>query len=96
VHGECDSGDWTTSSAEVWYNNPGLRDMPNQLGFRLPVFCDEFGSEADSLVCCHAALIEPIQVGLYFEDDRLLYDPLEDFDRFWPPIKQALCEAVSS
>jgi hypothetical protein len=33
----------------------------------------------------------PLSRGLYWHDGRLSYDPLEDFDLFWTPLKECLC-----
>ena len=76
--------------AHMWYSNPGTTDMPNQLCFGFPLLQDSFWLETESYVCLHPSLAVPVQAGLYFEGDRLLRDPLEDFDRFWAPIRKVL------
>lgn len=91
VHDERTSDRLTTSYVEIWYSNPGLMGMPNELCFAFPTFYDADEPEA-ALVCLHSALVEGIQMGLYFEGDQLLWDPLEDYERFWPPLRKALCE----
>lgn len=63
--GPCDEC-LTNAYAEIWYSNPGLTGMPNELCFRFPVFCDLFGDDAESLVCLHPSLIVPVQEGLVF------------------------------
>jgi hypothetical protein len=32
----------------------------------------------------------PLSKGLYWEGDELKYDPLEDWCRFWEPLKRGL------
>ena len=81
---------WTEFYAEVWFSNPGLKDMPNELCFRIPAFNVQFTDGGHCLVCVHPSLIVPVQEGLYFEGDRLLCDPLEDFENFWRPLRRVL------
>jgi hypothetical protein len=82
---------WPKLCVQVWYSNPGLVDMPTQLCYRFPAFPhDIIGDESDSLVCVHASLMDPVAQGLYFEDDELKDDPLEDFGRFWEPLWEVL------
>ena len=78
------------TSVSVWYSNPGLTDMPNQICYRFPAYPQALGGVPDLLVCLHPSLIDPVVEGLYFEDDRLLADPLEDFGAFWPPLREIL------
>jgi hypothetical protein len=87
---ECDEKGPTTVCAEIWYNNPVSPDMPNEICWRFPVLRQLSCGEMESFVCLHASLAVPVQGGLYFDGDRLLCDPLEDFYSFWPPIREAL------
>lgn len=66
----------TSVYAEVWYSNPTLADMPNELCWGFPVFQIRVWRIAESFVCLHPGLAVPVQEGLYFEEDRLLSDPL--------------------
>lgn len=81
---------WTRFYAEVSYSNPGLKGMPNELSFRLPAFPVQSGDVVEFLICAHPSLIVPVQEGWYFEGDRLLRDPLEDFEMFWRPLRRIL------
>jgi|SRR6185437_10414081 len=81
---------WTTFYAEIWYSNPSPRDMPNDLCYRFPAFRDRFWGDGESFVCLHPGLAVPVQQGLYFEGERLLGDCIQDFESFWPPIREAL------
>jgi hypothetical protein len=42
------------------------------------------------LVCLGPKLACPLSRGLYPEDGEVMYDFLEDWDRFWYPLKQAV------
>jgi hypothetical protein len=77
-----------TIYARIWYTDRGQADMPNELCYGFPIFKDCFWR--NTFVCIHPGLAVPVQMGLYLEGDRLLWDPLEDFDRFWPPIRKVL------
>ena len=81
---------WTKFYAEVWYSNPGPKGMPNELGFRFPAFPVPIGDVMECLVCVHPSVMVPIQEGLYFDGDRLLRDPLEDFENVWRPMRKML------
>ncbi len=78
-------------AVRVWYTNPDLLDMPNQICFEFPAFPDEiWGSEDDALVCLHPSLITAVSEGLYWEEDELKLNGLEDFSRFWEPLREVL------
>jgi hypothetical protein len=76
----------------VGYSNPQSR-LPNHLCFILPLVtlggCPEASPEL--LVRFSPWSTKPLSKGLYLDDGRLSYDPLEDFDRFWTPLKECLC-----
>jgi hypothetical protein len=80
----------TAVYAEVWYSNPTSADMPAEICWRFPVFQIRVWRITESFVCLHPSLAIPVQEGLYFDGDRLLGDPLEDFFSFWPPLREAL------
>ena len=67
--------------------------LSNHLCFLLPVValagCTD--SDAELLVRFSPWSTVPLSRGLYWHDGRLSYDPLEDFDRFWTPLKERLC-----
>jgi hypothetical protein len=82
---------WPPLCVQVWYTNPGPIDMPTQLCYRFPAFRHGlFEERSDTLVCIHASLMDPLVEGLYFEDDELKSDPVEDFGRFWDPLWEKL------
>lgn len=83
-------------SMDIWYSNPGLMDMPNELCYRFPALPPRSIGAGDTLICLHPSLIEPVVEGLYFEDDQLKADFMEDFRRFWVPLRMAISPMVRS
>jgi hypothetical protein len=81
---------WPHLCVHVWYSNPGLVDMPNQICFRFPAFDQALGYEEETLVCLHPSLADLIVHGFYPEGDKLMRGCLEDFDRFWTPLSEIL------
>jgi hypothetical protein len=81
---------WPSLCVHVWYSNPELVDMPNQICFRFPAFHQALGYEEDTLVCLHPSLADLIVHGFYPEEDKLMRDCLEDFNRFWTPLSEVL------
>lgn len=64
--------------------------MPNQICFMFPAFRMPTFNETEILVCLDSSLEVEVSKGLYWERGQLKYDALEDWDRFWPPIKEFL------
>jgi hypothetical protein len=56
----------------------------------LPAFHQAMGGELKTLVCLHPSLADLVVQGLYFEGDKLQTDRLEDWYRFWPPLRRVL------
>jgi hypothetical protein len=81
---------WPERCVLIWYTNPEFIDMPNEICFRFPAFHQVLGGESETLVCLHPSLADLIVKGLYFEGDELKWDSLEDFYRFWPPLRGVL------
>lgn len=75
--------------AAIDYTNPELADMPNSLCYLFPVLDDGFGTK-DPMVCLHPTAGIPVIQGLYFEGPELKRDLLEDWGRFWEPLRGAL------
>jgi hypothetical protein len=73
----------------IRYGNPGFADMPTEISYLFPAFNDAIFEEAYLLVCLHPSLAIPAVKGLYFEEGVLKHDLLEDWQRFWPPLKKA-------
>ena len=82
--------DQDDSGIILTFSDLGLTDMPNQICYRFLAYPQALGGAPDLLVCLHPSLIHPVVEGLYFEDDKLLADPLEDFGAFWPPLREVL------
>jgi hypothetical protein len=73
--------------AEIRHENQEIQDMPNAIHYLFPVI-EDIG--ADSLICLHPSAAIPTVHGLYFEEEELKHDLLEDWERFWDPLKSAL------
>jgi hypothetical protein len=52
--------------------------------------------EPELIVSLSPKLMDPVTMGLYLEDGELKYDFLEDWDRFWSPIKQRLWRSTDT
>lgn len=76
----------------VGYSNPDPPGMPNYLCYLFPLIqrLSPVASGDDALVCLHPSMVIPLTGGLYFEHDALKYDMLEDWDRFWSPLREAV------
>jgi hypothetical protein len=74
----------------IRYSNPEFADMPTEITYLFPAFSDVIFGETSILVCLHPSLAIPSVEGLYFEDGELKHDILEDWQHFWPPLRQAL------
>jgi hypothetical protein len=80
------------SYALIGYSNPDPSWLINILCFVAPVVAlgNGLAPTPDLIVSCSPKSMDPITKGLYFEDGELKYDPFEDFDRVWSPIKRRL------
>jgi hypothetical protein len=69
--------------------------MTDELSFQVPVLHVSVvrGKDESALVCLHPETIRPHMEGLYFENDRVVGDCLEDWHLFWEPLKRALLTA---
>src|SRR5271168_1045577 len=76
----------------VGYSNPEPEGLPNSLCFCFPVFIYRRapGAELKHLVCFAPESVVPLSQGLYWEEDQLKNDSLEDWDRFWKPLRGCL------
>lgn len=73
--------------AAIEYSNPEETDMPNAICYLFPVV-DDGGK--DPMVCLHPTAVIPVVQGLYFEGPELKQDLLEDWGRFWEPLRRAV------
>jgi hypothetical protein len=78
---------------EVFHSRGGANQVTDELSFLVPVFGD-WSDENQALVCLYPDLIVAEMEGLYFERGRVLGDCLEDWFRFWTPLKQAAYDWV--
>jgi hypothetical protein len=69
----------------ISYTFPILRN----LNF-LPFGKQSLFGEDGLLVCLHIHMRKPIRKGLYFEEDELSRDFVEDLEKFWRPLEAAL------
>jgi len=76
----------------VGYSNPELGGLPNSLCFCFPLFRYKSArkGELTHLVCFAPESVVPLSNGLYWEEDQLKGDALEDWDRFWNPLSGCL------
>ena len=75
----------------VCYSNPDPTGL-NHLSFCLPLFVNKSDPKGGiKLLACFAPeSIIALSKGLYWEGDELKSDPLEDWCRFWGPLKRCL------
>ncbi len=86
-----DSGLWGEERCVIIrYSNPSGTGLPNEISFRFRCLCYDYPFGPIWLVCLHLSLAEPVRGGLYFDGEDLKSDFLEDWRRFWPPIRKAL------
>jgi hypothetical protein len=80
------------SYALVGYANPGVPGFLNALFFILPLVAlgGSAGSQPELVVSFSSRSIRPLTKGLYIEDGAVMYDPVEDWERVWYPIKGQL------
>ena len=80
------------SFALVGYSNPESTWLLNPIVVVAPLF--SLGGENTEypafIVSLSSKTISPLRGGLYYEDDDVKYDSLEDFTRIWNPIKDKL------
>ena len=76
----------------VGYSNPELGGLPNSLCFCFPLFRYNSAREGKlkHLVCFAPESVVPLSNGLYWEENQLKADALEDWDRFWNPLSGCL------
>jgi hypothetical protein len=92
------SGIWVSNDDQsrqflvVGYSNPEPGGLPNSLCFCFPLFiCGPgAGGELKRLVRFAPESVVPLSNGLYWEENQLKVDALEDWDRFWKPLSGCL------
>jgi hypothetical protein len=86
--------------------NDGQDDL-NSVSFSFPIvknlnlpprlFGEQFPFGEDGLmVCLHVYTKKQIRMGLYLEDGEPKWDWIEDWERFWIPLKAALIRELES
>jgi len=80
------------SYALIGYTNPAMIDMPNYLSFLFPIAFDAEGwwDGAGTFICLHPSEAIAVAYGLYFEEEDLKRDCLEDWILFWSPLGESL------
>jgi hypothetical protein len=83
---------WSRRYLIVCYSNPDSTGLPNHLSFCLPLLMGRIGPVGPrTLLACFASeSIVPLSKGLYWEDNDLRYDALEDYSLFWKPLERCL------
>jgi hypothetical protein len=89
----------------IWYND-GPDDL-NAISYSFPIcvnvnlkrtipcFGEHWPFGADGFIAVlHIYTKKPIREGLYLEDGELVRDFIEDWERFWSPLKAALCKEL--
>jgi hypothetical protein len=74
----------------VCHSNPDPTGLPNHLCFCLPLFVDRSDCGIKLFACFAPESMVPLSRGLYWEGDELKHDFLEDWCRFWEPLKRSL------
>jgi hypothetical protein len=86
-----DTGLWGDDRCVIIrYSNPSGTDIPNEISFRFRCLSYVYPFSPIWLVCLHSSLAEPVRGGLYFDGEDLKGDFLEDWTRFWHPLRTAL------
>jgi hypothetical protein len=76
----------------VCCSNSDPTGLPNHLCFCLPLFVDRSDPRGGiKLLACFApeSMVQ-LERAYYWEGDELKHDPLEDWCRFWEPLKRSL------
>jgi hypothetical protein len=80
-----------TPMVQVFHSLSGPDQVTDELSFLIPVLvAGDIRDEEHVKVCLHPELIQPQIEGLYLEKGRVLTDFIEDFARFWEPLKIAV------
>jgi hypothetical protein len=87
-----------THTVTIGHGDPGCHDRLNTLYFRVPVLNEEMpmaGTDKLTLML-DSSVVWAEQLGLYFEDGRVLTDSLADLESFFDPIARALLAKLQS
>jgi hypothetical protein len=85
-----------TGMIEVFHCEDGRDQATGELSFLIPAYSpSESADEGCILVRLAPELIQPGITGLYIENGCAVTDFMEDWHRFWNPLKTALSEKMS-
>jgi hypothetical protein len=78
--------------AALGYSNPEPGDVQNLICYLFPLVENAVavGVKGTPLVCLHPSTVIPLLEGRYLEGSELKLDFLEDWGRFWEPLKAAI------
>jgi len=83
------------SYVAIGFSNPHDAAHQNYLCYLFPLTtCDVPGAAMRSTVYLSPEAATPLSKGLYLEEGSLKFDVLEDWDRFWEPLKLGLGPAT--
>jgi hypothetical protein len=73
------------------YTNPIYGSRPDAVSYDFPVFCSSTRNTLESTyVCLHPELAKGVRGGLYFQEDKVLWDLVHDWVVFWSPMEALL------
>jgi hypothetical protein len=82
--------DGSIQTVQVFHSLAGPDQVTDELSFLVPVIPSGDSSDDSRVaVCLHPELLRSQIEGLYLEKGRVLMDFIEDWVRFWEPLKQA-------
>jgi hypothetical protein len=83
-----------TGMIEVFHPKGGSEQVTDESSFLIPALsANDPGNEDDAHIWVEPSRIEPSIEGLYLHNDRALTDFMQDWDRFWRPLKTAVTRA---
>lgn len=84
--------EYPSGAVAVFCCDPAVDRVTDEISFLIPVMAlpSPGAVEETTLVCLHPDVIRPQIEGLYLENGQVLTDFLEDWSRFWEPLRTAL------
>jgi hypothetical protein len=84
-----------TGMVEVFHAKGGLNQVTDELSFLIPVVSPSHQEdECDTFVWLEPEFIEPGIERLYLENGRVFTDFIQDCNRFWVPLRKAVCQTT--